>query len=201
MRILKDDKNHMGTNSYLLIKDNKECFIIDAASKLDAFQEIIDQEGLNLKYIMLTHGHFDHVLGVEDLVNKYGAKIVAHIEEKDVLTKASVNLSNMIGKIIEFDADIYLEGQEGTFEDFTYLFTPGHTSGGVSYKYEDHVFTGDTVFRASIGRTDFPGGDYDTLIKSIRDKIFTLDHDTTIYPGHGPNTSVEYEINNNPFLR
>jgi len=201
MRIIKDDRNQMGTNSYLLIKDNKDCFIIDAASKLDSFQEIIDQEGLNLKYILLTHGHFDHILGVEDLHSKYGAKIVAHKEEKDVLNKANINLSNMIGKIIEFDADIYLEGDKGDFEDFTYLFTPGHTSGGVSYQIDNHVFTGDTVFRASIGRTDFPGGDYDTLIKSIKDKIFTLDKGTVIYPGHGPNTTVEYEINNNPFLR
>lgn len=201
MRIIKDDKNQMGTNSYLVIMDNKDCYIIDCPSKLLDFQDVIEKEALNLKYILLTHGHFDHIMGATYLRDKYKTKIVAHREERSVLIDKNINLSSMINSPMEFEADIYLEGKEGIFEDFKYLFTPGHTSGGVSYLVNNCIFTGDTVFYGSIGRTDFPGGDYITLINYIEQQILTLPLDTIIYPGHGQATNVEFEKNNNPFLK
>lgn len=200
MKILKDNRNQMGTNSYLLVnEETKDCYIIDAASNLDSFQKYIEQNNLNVKYLLLTHGHFDHIMGAEFLREKYDIKIVAHIEEKDILNNQDLNLSSMIGEKIEFDADIYLE-KNGEFEIFKYLHTPGHTKGGVSYLIDDHIFTGDTVFDGSIGRTDFPTGDYPTLIKVIKEKILSLDENTIIHAGHNSDTSVGKEKKYNPFL-
>lgn len=201
MRVIKDNRNPMGTNSYLVIDDNtKECYIIDCASKLEAFQNIIEEENLELNYILLTHGHFDHVMGAEFLRDKYNAKIVAHVDEKSILNNENLNLSSMIRAKIEFDADIYLEGEEGVFEIFKYIHTPGHTKGGVSFLIEDRIFTGDTLFDKSIGRTDFPTGNYKTLIDVIKQKILVLDPDTIVHAGHNDDTTVGAEKMHNPFL-
>lgn len=201
MRVIKDNKNPMGTNSYLVIDDDtKECYIIDCASKLNSFQDIIENEKLKLNYILLTHGHFDHVMGAEFLREKYGTKIVAHMEEKDILNNKKLNLSSMVGRTIEFDADIYLEGKKGKFELFDYIHTPGHTKGGVSFLLENRIFTGDTLFDKSIGRTDFPTGDYNTLINVIIEKILILDPQTIVHAGHNDDTTVGAEKAHNPFL-
>lgn len=200
MRILKDDNNAMGTNSYLLILDNKECYIIDASSELSGFKKIIKDENLDLKAILLTHAHFDHIMGLDNLKEYFKVDIVCHVKEKNVLNNQNINLSSMIGRKIEFEADVYLTGEEGSFGSIKYFLTPGHTSGGVCYQIDKHLFTGDTLFAGSIGRTDFEGGDYNTLINVIKEKLFLLDPDTTIYPGHGPTSKIGYEINNNPFL-
>lgn len=200
MRVIKDDKNAMGTNSYLLILDNKDCYIIDASSDLDSFKTIIKDENLNLKAILLTHAHFDHIMGLKNLKEYFNVDVVCHIKEKNVLNNQNINLSSMIGSKMEFEADVYLDSEEGTYDSIRYFLTPGHTSGGVCYLIGEHLFTGDTLFAGSIGRTDFPGGDYNTLINVIKEKLFVLNPDTIIYPGHGPESKIGYEINNNPFL-
>lgn len=200
MRVIKDDKNAMGTNSYLLILDNKDCYIIDASSNLDSFKTIIKDDNLNLKAILLTHAHFDHIMGLKNLKEYFNVDVVCHIKEKNVLNNQNINLSSMIGSKMEFEADVYLDSEEGTYDSIRYFLTPGHTSGGVCYFIGEHLFTGDTLFAGSIGRTDFPGGDYNTLINVIKEKLFVLDPDTIIYPGHGPESKIGYEINNNPFL-
>ncbi len=200
MKIYKDDRNAMATNSYLLVLDNKDCYIIDATSKLDYLRQIIEEEELNLKAILLTHAHFDHILGLEYLRELYGVDVVCHIDEKEVLTNKNINLSSMIGKTMEYEADVYLEGESGEYQDIKYILTPGHTKGGICFFIDKHLFTGDTLFAGSIGRSDFPGGDYNTLISSIKEKILTFAPDTIIYPGHGPESRIEIEINSNPFL-
>lgn len=200
MRIIKDDNNAMGTNSYLLINDNKDCYIIDASSELKSFQDIIEKEGLKLKYILLTHGHFDHIMGLQALLDRYKVPVVCHQDEKIILNDSNLNLSNMVSKSLSFDADIYLEGNKGTFDIFDYILTPGHTPGGVNYKIGKHVFTGDSLFNGSIGRTDFPMGDYRSLITSLKERILVLDGDSIVYPGHGPESTIGFEKDNNPFL-
>ena len=200
MRIIKDDNNAMGTNSYLFINDNKDCYIIDAPSKLVKFQEIIEKEGLKVKYILLTHSHFDHIMGLQALLNKYKVPLVCHKDEKIILNNSKLNLSNMVGDNMTFEADIYLEGIKGKFDIFDYILTPGHTPGGVNYKIEKYIFTGDSLFNGSIGRTDFPMGDYKSLIKSLKERILVLDGDSILYPGHGPESTIAFERNNNPFL-
>lgn len=200
MKVIKDDSNAMGTNSYLLVLDNKDCYIIDCSSELKRFRQIIEQENLNLKAILLTHAHFDHIMGLESLKNYYKVDIVCHIDEKEVLNNQSINLSSMIGKKMEYEADVYLKGEDGFYDDIKFILTPGHTKGGVCYLIDNYLFTGDTLFQGSIGRTDFPGGDYNTLINVIKEKLFILNPDTVIYPGHGPESILNFEINNNPFL-
>ncbi len=200
MKIIKDDNNAMGTNSYLLILDDKSCYIIDASSNLDSFKNIIKEENLQLQAILLTHAHFDHIMGLKNLKDYFGVDVICHADEKSVLNDPKINMSFMVGKSLSFEADKYLEGEEGMFGPIKYILTPGHTSGGICYLIDDHLFTGDSLFQGSIGRTDFPGGDYDTLIKSIKEKLFTLDPKTIVYPGHGPESQIGYEINTNPFL-
>lgn len=200
MNIYKDFRNQMGTNSYLIVLDNKDAYIIDAASQLESFQNIIDEHNLNVKAIVLTHGHFDHIDGAEYLRNKYNTKLVAHLYEKEILNNPALNLSSMVGKNIAFDADLYLEEEEGEYEIFKYILTPGHTKGGISLIYDNSVFTGDTLFEGSVGRSDFPTGNHAVLINSIKEKLLVLDKETIVYPGHGEVTKIGIEEKTNPFL-
>ena len=201
MRILIDNNNPMATNGYMVIDDDKSAYIIDAPSSLSSFQKIIEEEQLDLKYILLTHGHYDHVLGLKELRSKYNAKIVAHRREEELLKDPNLNLSTIIGSSISVDADIYLEDQKGQFELFEYRLTPGHTKGSVTFIIDNYAFTGDLIFRDSIGRTDFPGGSFSELSKAVNESIFTLDDEAILLPGHGPKTQVAYERENNPFLK
>lgn len=201
MKILKDGNNYFGTNSYLIYDENiLEGYLIDAPSKIKKFEEEISNNGINLKYLILTHGHYDHIVEANYWKEKYKIPIVAHEKEKLVLNNKDINLSKLLGNGIEIDADIYLIG-DGEFEIFEYVHTPGHTQGGICLRFKEHLFTGDTLFRGSIGRTDFPTGDYDTLIKSIINKLGKFDENSIIYPGHQENSILGYEFRHNPFLR
>lgn len=203
MRVVKDFYNTYGTNSYLIYdEDSKEAYIIDAPSMVLEFDKIIKEKKLNVSYLLLTHGHYDHIVYANELRDKYGLKIVAHEKEKGLLEDSSLNLSKMFKGIdLTVKADIFLK-DDGNFENkFDYIWSPGHTMGGVSYIIDGKIFTGDSIFKESIGRTDFPTGDYNLLINTIVTKLLTLDDDMLIYPGHGPNTRVSYEKQYNPFIR
>ncbi len=148
-----------------------------------------------IDYILLTHAHYDHISSVAQIKKKYNAKIVCHKDEADILANANLNLSSEFGKKAEFEADILLEDNQ-TFMlgelPINVIHTPGHTKGGCCYIARDHLFTGDTVMKDTIGRTDLPTGDYSQLRKSI-EKLKALDYNYTLHCGHGEDTKLDKE--------
>ena len=149
----------------------------------------VSRAGLTIRYILLTHGHFDHTGGVGELKNITGAPVWIHPLDAR-------------GTNVQHDGDLS-DGQEirlGTYS-ISVIHTPGHSPGGVCFHAPGAVFTGDTLFAGSIGRTDFPGGDHDQLIRGVANKIFPLGDDLRVYPGHGPTSTIGRERMYNPFFR
>ena len=194
---------NMGNNNYLLI-DNGEAVLIDCTDIIPELDSVLKEHNAKLKYILLTHAHFDHIAGVVSTLKTHDAKVAIHKDDKENLETTN-KFMNMVG-LPEIDvpvADIFLtEGDVIKFgnQELKVIHLPGHTSGGVGFLIDNMIFSGDTIFLSSIGRTDLPTGDYETLKNSIRTKIFTLDDNTIIYPGHGAQTSVENEKKYNSFV-
>jgi len=189
-------------NCYI-VGNEIEVIIIDPGDNADRISSLIGNRKVN--YILNTHGHIDHIGAVTPLRKKYGCPFGIHIKEKLLLSDPMRNLSGFTGhSIIVDDADIYFnDNDEINFLDdkIHVLHTPGHTEGGVCFVFKNCVFSGDTLFNMSIGRTDFPGGSYEMIIKSIKEKIMKLDDGFTVYPGHMDETTIGFERKNNPFLR
>ena len=166
------------------IKDKSGIILIDQGTK-------IPDPGMKVSYILLTHGHFDHVLGICGIINK--APLVIHEGDAGMLENDEMNLSKYMVSPVKFHPDIVLKGSSGTIGGLRFIHTPGHTPGSVCYylKGENILFTGDLMFRDSIGRTDFPGGDIKASIKSVDAILSIFDDDTLIYPGHGDETSIK----------
>ena len=186
----------MGNNNYLLI-DNGEAALIDSTGVIPELDSVLKENNADLKYIFLTHGHFDHIAGIKKLQDKYDLKVYLHEADKDIVDGVN-EFMEMVGlpPVDEPRIDVLLKDGDKVKVGNTELEViplPGHTPGGVGYKVDNMLFSGDTIFLNSIGRTDLPGGDSATLEKSIREKIFTLDDNTIIYTGHGGDTSVGYE--------
>ncbi len=192
-------------NTYIFgKKDSKKCVVIDPGDEPDKILRTIDFLGLEVEYVLLTHGHLDHVAGCAPIREKTGAKVGIHRLDEEMFVNASKQ-----GYVLGLPArdqeppDFYLEeGQVITLDDLelSVIHTPGHTRGGVCFLCGDVLFSGDLLFAGSIGRTDLPGGSYETLINSVIEKVFTLPDDTLVYPGHGPHTSVGVEKKYNPFF-
>lgn len=207
MKVVRFIFNSYRVCSYLLIDDGGDCVLIDPANETDKetqrLKDYIAEHGLNLKALLNTHCHTDHILGVKDLMDHYGVPFYAdELEEKNVRWSEAV--APMMGFSFKMPSMPIPLPKEYTFGStvLKVLKCPGHTAGGVSFYNEASgvVFSGDTLFAGSIGRTDFPGGDLDDLMHSIRAELLILPPETVVYPGHGPETTVREEILHNPFL-
>ena len=196
----------IATNCYVVHDENGLAFLVDAGYEYDVILEAL--RGLELTHILLTHAHFDHIGGAAKLKEATGARLLVHAAEADWLTDPRLNLSYARSEYIPWPvegppADELLEdGQRLRLlgEEIEVRHTPGHSPGHVSYVMGDVVFGGDALFHGSIGRTDLPGGDGPTLLRSIRTRLFTLDPAVTVLPGHGPPTTIGRERSENPFL-
>ena len=206
MKIQQYVVGNVATNCYFAINDDtKEVLIIDPGAAAVPLSEKVKEHGLIPVGILLTHGHFDHASAAEELSGLLDVKVYAHEAEKETLETPGINLSGWEGKQEIYHADEYLtDGQELELAGFRMkvLFTPGHTVGGCCFYFEEQgtLFSGDTLFECSIGRTDFPKGSASELIRAIREKLLVLPDETAVYPGHGEMTSIGMERMNNPFL-
>ncbi len=200
------------TNCYIAINDEtKECFIVDPGASGKQIAEKLRQDDLVPVAVLLTHGHFDHAASAKTLAKEFDIKIYAHEAEADTLRDPQKNVSWMIQLKESYDADVFLKDEEviklAGFE-IKVLHTPGHTQGGCCYYIAEEavVFTGDTLFAQSVGRTDFPGGSMSQIVRSIQEKLMTLNEagnletDIMVYPGHNDPTTIETERMENPYL-
>ncbi|MBQ1548725.1 MAG: MBL fold metallo-hydrolase [Lachnospiraceae bacterium] len=197
----------VSTNCYFIINsDTDEAIIIDPGAEPKYLVERIEDSRLRPVAILLTHGHFDHAGAAEELKKKYGIKIYAFEGERETLKNPIFNLSgDMFSLPEEYSADEYLKDNEKTTLaglTFTTLHTPGHTPGGCGFYFSEEkiLFAGDSLFYGSVGRTDFPGGSMSQLVRSIKEKFFTLPEDTVVFTGHGEETTIGFEKDNNPFI-
>lgn len=188
-------------NNYLLA-DNDEAVLIDCS---EAKPEVLSAlEGKKLKFILLTHGHFDHVLGVNEMREKTGAKVL--INKEDVVRmNESADIMRTFGVqgVETPKADDFLnDGDTLKFgnTEIKVIATPGHTQGCVCYLIDGKLFSGDTLFKESVGRCDLPGGNFQKLSDSVKNRLFTLDDNTIVYPGHGPETTIGHEKKYNEII-
>lgn len=196
MEIIKKVNYENDENTYILTSDG-ETAVIDPGIK----NIKID----NLKYIILTHCHYDHIEGLRELKEKTGAYVVFSKTGSSNLNDGYTNLSEMVyGKNIGIEPDILVsDGDKIRLggDELLCIETPGHTSCGMSYLWEDNLFSGDTLFKNSIGRTDLPTGSFSVLKGSLKNKIYTLSENIKVYPGHGDITDIGYEKKYNSFVR
>ena len=205
MKIVKLIVGPMASNCYIAWdEDTKDAVIIDPGFEDDRIMETVEKHGLKVGKILLTHGHFDHIGGLGKTKAQTGAKVYIYADDADTLTSAGKNLSTMVGQPMNpGPADVLLrDGDEVEISPnikLTTIHTPGHTVGSCCFVGEDVIFSGDTLFEGSIGRTDFPGGSYENMMKSLS-RLMTYDDDMTVLPGHGENTDIAYERARNPFI-
>ncbi len=196
----------ISTNCYVVSDEiTKEAIVIDPADEADKIIEFLERNQLSLQAILLTHGHFDHILGVEGLKRRFAVKVYASKAEDALLLNAEWNGSVQISKSISIIADEWVEeANQLVFGSLTckVIETPGHTRGSICYYFEsEHVlFSGDTLFLESVGRCDLPTGNAQRLVESVVNKLMILPDETLVYPGHGKETSIGYEKRNNAYI-
>lgn len=195
------------TNCYAVVNtDTREAIIIDPADRPQFLIDLYKNQNMKPVAVFLTHGHFDHIAALSGLRNEYpDIKVYAGVEEEDVLKRPELNLSGMFGTVLTEEADSYVADGD-TLEligtKVKCIHVPGHTKGGTCYYFEDEklLFSGDTLFCSSVGRSDFPTGDGHLLLEGIEKKLFTLPEDVNVYPGHESRTTIKREKDNNPFF-
>ena len=206
MNLVHHALGSFGTNVYALADDEtSEVMIVDPGADCDRLAEDMEQAGLTLKYIVVTHGHGDHVGAVATVKNRLGGLFVAHRGDANQIANPSPWIVEMMpGFSDPPEIDIYIEDGDvlnlGTLE-IQAIHTPGHTPGSACYLHRDVVFTGDTLFHGTIGRYDLPGGDGEQEVASIKSRLLTLPSQTRVLPGHGPQSTIEQEARINPHLQ
>lgn len=194
------------TNCYFLKnKETGELLLIDPAASPEKISEKIEEMQAKPAGILLTHGHYDHILAVEDIRKKYGIKVYACSEEQEMLLDPSVNMSGFFGGGCSVRPDVLLKDLDViTAAGFSIqmIHTPGHTVGSCCYYIEEEgvLFSGDTLFYGSVGRTDFPGGSTAEIVRSLHKLVDSLPEETEVYPGHDASTTIGYEKRYNPFV-
>lgn len=194
------------TNCYIVGSEaHNHVVIIDPGAEGSQLVQLLQDRQLEPQAILLTHGHSDHIGAVQALVDTYKIPVYIHKRDKEFLSNSELNLSAFNGLHFTVSCDDLREVKQGdqlVFDDiaFKVLETPGHTPGGICFYQPGLVFVGDTLFRDSVGRTDFPNGSFEDLIASIKKQLFVLPDQTVVYPGHGPETRIDYEKMNNPFI-
>ncbi|KHE73066.1 hypothetical protein LD39_01260 [Halobacillus sp. BBL2006] len=195
----------MATNCYV-VYENKQALVIDPGGDFNKLESYLEDRELDVKAILLTHAHFDHIGAVDEVRDAYNAPLYLHEAEADWLTDPSKNGSGLfqLGEIKARPADHFLKLGQTEICGFSFevRHTPGHSPGSVSFVFRNQRFTiaGDTLFQRGIGRTDLPGGSREQLETSIQDQLFSLRNDMRIYPGHGMPTTIEEEKRENPFF-
>ncbi len=202
--------NPFQENTYVIAHTNKDCWIIDPGCYTLQDQKIltayIEKNGLKPVKLLNTHCHLDHIYGNKFISEEYNLELGIHEKELPILQRADLAARMFGAKIPDKCEPGYFikEGEQLHLNDvlFDILFTPGHSPGSICFSNKEELYTvvGDVLFQGSIGRTDLPGGDYDTLIKSIRTQLLVLDDATEIFNGHGPSTTIGAESRTNPFL-
>lgn len=195
------------TNCYIIgCEDTLEGVVFDPGGEARAILDKIKRHNLRIKYIIITHGHFDHIGALKEVKDQTGAQVAVHRDDRGMLVNPRKSLSSLVGDKTEpVEPDLLLQdGDELQVGNIILkvLHTPGHTPGGISVVVNNQLLiSGDTLFAGSIGRTDLPGGDFDTLIDSIKTKLLQLGAEMKVYPGHGPATTIAAEKARNPFLK
>lgn len=205
MKIKRIPVGQLYANCYIIETENKNAVAVDTGGDFEKLKKYLDDNGLSLKKILLTHGHFDHIGATEQLSKEYNAEVFVHGNDAKMLTDRFESLADAAGGMPHTNVEEYTTIKDGdviTQDELSFevIHTPGHTRGGVCYKCSDSIFTGDTLFKMSMGRTDFPGGSASQLFDSLK-RLDSLDGDYNIYPGHNEPTTLAYERKYNPYLK
>lgn len=199
----------LGTNCYIVMNEKKECIIFDPGEEGVKLVQFIKSNQLKPLAVLLTHAHFDHIGAVDDVRDAFGIEAYIHEKEKKWLADPILNGSQkfMMRTATKQRPAEHVISEEGTLKISDFIFevfeTPGHSPGSISFYLREagYLFSGDVLFKGSVGRTDLAGGSMDVLMKSIEQKILTLPRNTIVFPGHGEITLIEDEVDYNPFLK
>lgn len=206
MKIVNIPTGMLQANTYLVCDETSRLgFIVDLGGYSRELKDIIEKNNIEIQYIVLTHGHGDHIGGVQAHLKDFpAAKVVCSKAEEKMLEDPELNVAHQFGtEKVSFKADILVDEDDTlTVGNMTmkFIMTPGHTEGGMCILVEDVLFSGDTLFCRSIGRTDLAGGDFRTIMDSIKKKLFLLPDETQVLPGHMGPTTIGFEKENNPFV-